>query len=71
MDHRVRADRRYDRLQLSSCENCGTLEVRVATRTEYVVYVRCLECMHVWSVVKPDHRSAAMEPSGSFIRAAR
>jgi hypothetical protein len=36
-----------------------------------VVYVRCPGCMNLWSVVKPHHRTATVEPFGSFLKGAR
>ena len=37
-------DRRKQRIHLPSCEACRSPKTAVATRTEYVVYVRCAAC---------------------------
>jgi hypothetical protein len=39
---------------LPKCQRCkqGTT-VTVASRTDYVLYLRCVSCLHVWSVPKP------------------
>jgi uncharacterized Zn finger protein len=54
----VPVDRRRNRLTLDCCHQCGSDAVRVVTRTEYVVYVRCDRCGHVASIAKPG--SAAL-----------
>jgi uncharacterized Zn finger protein len=47
-------ERRKNRLVLSPCLECGAdHEIRVTVRTDYVLYVRCGSCGHVWSVAKP------------------
>ena len=35
------------------CESCSSSKTEVATRTDYVLYVRCWVCGHVWPVSKP------------------
>ena len=52
-------ERRQQRLTIPHCESCGSTRTEVATRTEYVVYVRCAACWYVWSVPKPGR-----EPMG-------
>lgn len=47
------ADRRRQRLELPPCPECSSDDVRVMTRTDYVVYIRCEQCLHLWSVPKP------------------
>jgi hypothetical protein len=46
-------DRRRHRLDLPPCQSCSSTNIAVATRTPYVVYVRCKACGFVWSVPKP------------------
>ena len=46
-------ERRQQRLTIPPCENCGSTSTGVATRTEYVVYLRCPACWYVWSLPKP------------------
>jgi len=46
-------DRRMDRLQPPACPTCHANSSQVATRTEYVLYLRCPRCSHIWSVSKP------------------
>jgi hypothetical protein len=36
------------------CESCESSKTEVATRTDYVLYIRCWACGHVWSVPKPE-----------------
>ena len=50
--HRV--ERRTDRAAVPPCERCAREHVHVATRTAYVLYVRCADCGHVWSLPKPN-----------------
>jgi hypothetical protein len=40
-------------MQLPPCPDCGCALVRVLTRTDYVLYVRCPACLTLWSVPKP------------------
>jgi transcription elongation factor Elf1 len=42
------------------CESCGSAKTEVTARTDYVLYIRCWVCGHVWSVPKPG-----CEPFGS------
>ena len=58
--HRTFRDRRLQRLAIRPCEDCGSTSAGVTLRTEYVVYVRCTTCWHVWSLQKPGR-----EPVGS------
>ena len=53
-------ERRVARLTPAPCANCGTADPVVATRTDYVLYLRCSKCFHVWSVPRPD-----VKPLGS------
>lgn len=47
-------ERRNRPRALPSCEQCGKSDkVRVATRVDYFLYLRCEECRCVWSVPKP------------------
>jgi hypothetical protein len=52
-------DRRIDRLQPPACPTCHGADTQVATRTEYVLYLRCPRCAHVWSIGKPG---SSLEP---------
>jgi uncharacterized Zn finger protein len=48
-------DRRTQtRLMLPPCPHCGDVYRDVVVRTECVVYVRCAQCLDVWSVNKPE-----------------
>ena len=49
-----RVERRTDRAAVPPCERCAREQVHVATRTAYVLYVRCADCGHVWSLPKPN-----------------
>ena len=42
------------------CESCRSCKTEVTTRTDYVLYIRCWACGHVWSVPKPGR-----EPMGT------
>jgi predicted nucleic-acid-binding Zn-ribbon protein len=53
-------DRRLQRLTVPPCKRCGSASTGVATRTDYVLYVRCQTCGYVWSLPKPGR-----EPVGS------
>jgi len=53
-------DQRHERVTIQPCKYCGSGDTAVASRTEYVVYIRCGACLQVWSVPKPGH-----EPLGS------
>jgi hypothetical protein len=48
-------DRRSpSRLVLPTCQLCKqAATVTVASRTDYVLYLRCASCLHVWSIPKP------------------
>jgi uncharacterized Zn finger protein len=46
-------DRREDRLVVPPCPRCHAAETGVRLRTDYVLYLRCPPCGHVWSVPKP------------------
>ena len=45
--------RNHERAPLSPCPLCAGSDNRVVTRTDYVLYVRCHRCPHVWSIPKP------------------
>jgi translation initiation factor 2 beta subunit (eIF-2beta)/eIF-5 len=45
-------ERRVYRQLLPSCERCARPNTQVATRTERFLYVRCLACLHTWSIKK-------------------
>ena len=45
-------ERRKRRLAVPPCTSCGSANTAVATRTEYVVYIRCADCRFVWSLPK-------------------
>lgn len=47
-------ERRQNRLTLSLCPKCGRDSAAVATRTEYVIYIRCHDCAHIWVSAKPN-----------------
>jgi hypothetical protein len=50
-------ERRINRLPLPPCSACHTTtHLRVVSRTDYVLYVRCGHCLEVWSLPKPDVR---------------
>ena len=46
-------------MALPSCPECAAGETHIATRTDYVVYLRCRKCARVWSVPKPGTAGAA------------
>ena len=50
---RVANERRHHAFTPPFCESCGSCKTEVATRTDYVLYIRCWACGHVWSVPKP------------------
>ena len=41
------------------CESCRSSTTEVASRTDWVLYIRCDACAHVWSVPKPGRESIA------------
>jgi len=41
------------RLLIPPCGQCQRPTVRVVVRTEYVLYLRCSSCGHVWNVPNP------------------
>jgi uncharacterized Zn finger protein len=45
-------ERRTRRLAIPPCPYCA-VPPRVVSRTDYVIYVRCERCAHVWSIDKP------------------
>jgi translation initiation factor 2 beta subunit (eIF-2beta)/eIF-5 len=53
-------DQRHEPVPMQPCKYCGSADTAAASRTEYVVYIRCGACLQVWSVPKPGH-----EPLGS------
>jgi len=46
-------ERRINRLILPACERCASSRTWVVGRTDDLVYVRCSDCTHVWTVRKP------------------
>jgi hypothetical protein len=62
-------DRRSQRIRVPPCETCGETRVAVASRTDCVVYLRCPDCCHVWSVPKPglDLSVASQQPPGQGV----
>jgi formate dehydrogenase maturation protein FdhE len=39
------------------CPECGSeAPVAVFSRTDYVLYLRCAACGHVWNMLKPEVR---------------
>jgi hypothetical protein len=46
-------DRRACRAKVLPCERCGADRIRVLTRTDWVIYVRCEACFDMWSIEKP------------------
>jgi hypothetical protein len=46
-------ERRVNRLTLPACERCESSRTWVVGRTDELLYVRCSDCTHVWSVKKP------------------
>jgi uncharacterized Zn finger protein len=43
-----------DRIVPHQCDHCGTdRHLSAATRTEFVVYFRCSQCGHIFSMQKP------------------
>jgi tRNA(Ile2) C34 agmatinyltransferase TiaS len=55
-------DRREERLDSPACPHCG-VRMYVATRTDYAVYFRCVECGHVEGARKPEHDRASENAS--------
>ena len=53
-------ERRAERLALPTCPSCSARDTHVATRTDYVIYLRCPPCGHIWSISKPG-----VKPLGS------
>lgn len=53
-----RIERRARRYVPPPCEHCAKAQVKVVSRTPYVLYLRCFACAHVWSVTKPEARTA-------------
>jgi hypothetical protein len=39
------------------CDACGNPATQVATRTPYVLYIRCPVCFDAWSVPRPEYTS--------------
>lgn len=46
-------DRRRERVAIPPCPKCAAGAARPTLRTDYVIYLRCSQCAHVWSVPKP------------------
>jgi uncharacterized Zn finger protein len=55
----VTVERRRFAFKPPPCESCASTQTEVATRTDYVLYLRCWACGHVWSVPKPGRESIA------------
>ena len=53
-------DRRKHTFTPPPCASCTSTTTEVAARTDYVLYIRCAACGHVWSVPKPGY-----DPVGS------
>ena len=51
--NREEHERRIQRFAPPPCPECKGRGVRVMSRTPYVLYVRCEQCLHLWSVPKP------------------
>jgi hypothetical protein len=50
-------ERRAERLAMLPCPDCSAHETYVASRTDYVLYLRCPNCARIWSVPKPGAQS--------------
>ena len=37
------------------CPACKSSDVKLATDAIYVVYLRCADCCHVWSMTKEEY----------------
>ena len=49
------AERRRFRPPLPPCpRGCQDAGVRVLTRVEFYLYLRCDRCRHLWSIAKPN-----------------
>ena len=55
----VQYERRRYAFTPPPCESCRSTKTEVTTRTDYVLYIRCWACGHVWSVPKPGRESIA------------
>jgi hypothetical protein len=62
----VTVERRRFTFTPPPCKSCTSSQTEVATRTDYVLYIRCRGCLHVWSVPKPGREQIA----ASFARTA-
>jgi hypothetical protein len=60
------ADRRRFRPPLPPCpRGCQDARVRVLTRVEFYLYLRCDRCRHMWSIPKPNVAALMQTPPGS------
>jgi hypothetical protein len=58
-EDRARPEHRIEpRFVPPPCGACGNPGTQVATRTPYVLYIRCPVCFDAWSVPLPGHTSA-------------
>jgi hypothetical protein len=64
----IAVERRTHRLSIPHCPNCDA-PPRIVTRTGYVVYVRCEQCAHVWSIEKPGWTRTHATPESQALRA--
>jgi hypothetical protein len=53
----ITVEQRLCRLAIPPCQQCSVPDPRVVSRTDYVIYVRCEQCAHVWSIEKPTWAS--------------
>ena len=63
-------ERRVYRQPIPTCEQCASTNVRVVTRVERFLYLRCEDCWHPWSVPKAvpaltGRPKSGREPVGS------
>jgi hypothetical protein len=58
------AGRRRFRPALPPCpRGCQDARVRVLTRVEFYLYLRCDRCRHLWSIPKPNVAALTDEPN--------
>jgi hypothetical protein len=55
----VTVERRRFAFNPPPCESCASSRTQVATRTDYVLYLRCWTCGHIWNVPKPGREQIA------------
>jgi len=56
----VTVERRKITFNPLPCVFCKSSETEVVVRTDYVLYIRCQNCFHSWSVLQPGQ-----EPAGT------